>query len=590
MAKISDEVLSEIISKTDIVDLISEKVNLSRKGKSYFGLCPFHNEKTPSFSVEPDKKIYKCFSCGEGGNAITFKQKMNNLSFVEAAKELAIRANMDISFSNYIHENPNKRLFDINKEVENFYKFYLSSTKQGKTAVDYLKERSIDQDIINAFNIGLAPTEYDVLYKTLTEKDILVTELADLGLVRKSKKDNWYDLFRERVIFPIHNEQGNTVGFSGRIYQNIKDDQPKYVNSPQTALFVKSNILYNLDKAINEIKKTNRVILYEGFMDVIASYRANMKEAVASMGTALTKEQVDIIKKYTNRVIICYDGDKPGIEAANRAIALLEARNLDVRVVILKDGLDPDDYINKYSIEDFQNEINNNQIDKLEFKYIYMKLSIDFTKMLEIEKFKKSVFDLIKNTSNTIIETYIKRLSYDIDVSNESVRQDFFQYTRKNIIPTKNRGTNELVIEDRYVKAERRILKYFMKDFKYLQRFNNEFSEVFYINKTVRTIKQKIENLYYKNLKNIKTYVFEIDIFYNELSDNEKVLYNKCFKDINYDINEFEDYMDAIHEYIEKDKLKRFKHRIELSESNEEKIRLGVEYHKRIAEVNHGKK
>ncbi|MFK5882754.1 MAG: hypothetical protein QM489_00190, partial [Candidatus Izemoplasma sp.] len=200
------------------------------------------------------------------------------------------------------------------------------------------------------------------------------------------------------------------------------------------------------------------------------------------------------------------------------------------------------------------------------------------------------VFDLIKNTSNIVIETYIRKLAIDIDVSSVSVKQDFSQYTRKTLIPRRNSGNNQLVIEDRYVKAERRILKYFMKDFKYLQRFNNEFNEVFYINRTVRAIKQKIENLYYKNLKNISEYVFEVDIFYSKLTDEEKALYNKCFKDIYYDIDEFEDFMDVIHEYIENDKLKRLKRKIELASTNEEKLQLGLEYHKKIAEVNHGKK
>lgn len=593
MQKISQEIIDEVIQKTDIVDLVSEKVNLTRKGKSYFGLCPFHSEKTASFSVEPEKKIYKCFSCGESGTAITFKQKTSNMSFVQAIEDLANKANMNLDLSGFQKANPNKRLFDINKEAENFYQFYLSNTKQGQEAMEYLNKRGISSEIIKAFNIGLSPNEYNKLYKTLEKDDVLVTDLAEIGLVKKSKNDTFYDLFRERIIFPIHNENGLVAGFSGRLYLTSDKEQPKYVNSPQTVLFTKSNILYNLDKAINEIKRNNRVILYEGFMDVIASYKAGIKEAIASMGTALTKEQVGLIKRYTNKVVICYDGDSAGIEAANRAITLLEARQIDVRVVILKDGLDPDDYIVKYSIEDFQNEINKNQIDKFEFKYIYTKISVDFTKMLEIEKFKKSVFDLIKNSSNTIIETYILKLSKDINVSNESVRQDFSQYTRKTLAPQSNRGTKQLVIEDKYVKAERLIIKYFMKEYKYLNRFNKDFKEVFFINKTTRGIKQKIENIYYDkliNIDNIEDYVFETDLLYNSLNEEEKEVYNKYLTDRNYITKEFEDYIDVIHKYIQKDLLKRQKAKISLAETPEERLRLGKEYHKKIAEVNHGKK
>ena len=198
MAKISDAVISEILSKTDIVDLISEKVSLSKKGKSYFGLCPFHNEKTPSFSVEPERKIFNCFSCGEKGNAIGFLQKTENLSFVEAVENLADRANVSIDFSKYKKDNPNKKLLEINQAASDFYKLYLNSTKHGVVAKEYLKNRGISDEVIDKFDIGLSPNDFDLLYKTLTEKGNLVSDLHDLGLVKQGKEENFYDLFRER--------------------------------------------------------------------------------------------------------------------------------------------------------------------------------------------------------------------------------------------------------------------------------------------------------------------------------------------------------------------------------------------------------
>ena len=302
MPRISEETIQEILEKTDIVDVIGETVTLSKQGKSYFGLCPFHSEKTASASAAPERKNYNCFSCGEKGNAITFLQKTGNLSFVEAVEELAYRANMNLDFTAFKQENPYSRLYTINQDALNFYKLYLSNTKQGQTAKEYLHNRGLSNDILQEFELGLAPNEYSLLTKTLTAKGTLVSDLYDFGLVKQSQNDSFYDLFRERIIFPIHDEHGNVVAFSGRTYLE-GDTSAKYINSPQTKLFTKSNIVYNLHKAINEIKKTNRVVLFEGYMDVIAAYRANVKDAVASMGTSLTKEQVKKMVLVKNMIL-----------------------------------------------------------------------------------------------------------------------------------------------------------------------------------------------------------------------------------------------------------------------------------------------
>lgn len=591
MPRISDEVINDILAKTDIVDLVSEKVALSKQGKSYFGLCPFHHEKTASFSVEPERKIYNCFSCGEKGNAITFKQKTENLSFMEALEDLAIRANVDIDFSNYKKENPNQQLFDINKDAKNFYKLYLSSTKQGQIAKEYLEKRHITEDLISQFEFGLAPKEYDLLYKTLNSKGILVSDMHDLGLVKQSKNDNFYDLFRERIMFPIHDEYGNVVAFSGRRYLE-GDESAKYINSPQTKVFTKSNILYNLYKSINEIKKVNRVVLFEGYMDVIAAYRAGIKDAVASMGTSLTKEQVKKIKKYTSNVTICYDGDPAGIEATSRAIKLFEAENIRVKIIMLPDNLDPDDYINKYDKKSLNDYINNQWVDAIEFNYRKSNMNIDFSKLLDIEHFKKTIFDLVKNSSNTIIESYIKRLANDTDISIESIRQDFNQYTKRNISNISERYRPSIEVTNKYEFAERRLLNYFLLDIKNIRRYRSEFGPVFCIKNEILELQYILEDIYLeKELKEEDTVNIKEE-FIEHLNEAQLAFFTRfCTNDkIEIIQKEYEDMIDVMNGYQEILQKNILEEKIREAPTIKEKIRLAEYRDIKIKEDKHGQR
>lgn len=592
MVKISDAVISEVLSKTDIVDLISEKVSLSKKGKSYFGLCPFHNEKTPSFSVEPERKIFNCFSCGEKGNAIGFLQKTENLSFVEAVEKLADRANISFDSAKYIKENPNKKFLDVNKEASDFYQFYLNSTKNGILAKEYLKNRGITDEIIDKFNIGLSPNDFDLLYKTLTDKGYLVSDLHDLGLVKQGKNDSFYDLFRERIIFPIVNHHGDVVGFSGRKYLKKDDDGPKYINSPQTVVFTKSNVLYNMNNAISEIKKNKRLVLFEGYMDVIAAYRANVKESVASMGTSLTVEQVKLIKKYTNNVTICYDGDPAGIEATERAIKLFEQAHMEIKIVLLPDNLDPDDYLKKYSEKDLNEFINNSWIDKIEFAYLKSNMNVDFTKMLDVEHYKKIIFDLIKNTSNTIIESYINRLSQDMKVSSESIRQDFNQYTKRNIRNLRSKNLQKVQIDQKYSVAERYLINYYIKDYKYVRTFNNEFGEMFYIDPKVRDIKMIVEDLHYDNLRTSKeSVILEKDLL-EKLNPDQLHFYDNRvkYKMAELDDEEYRDLLDVIQDYQMYLLIQELEDKIKNAPTMLEKIKLAQYRDVKIKEAKYGQR
>ncbi|MCK5761698.1 MAG: DNA primase, partial [Candidatus Izimaplasma sp.] len=522
----------------------------------------------------------------------TFKQKTENLSFVEAVEDLAIKANINLDFSNYKKENPNKKFFEINSDAKSFYKLYLSSTKQGVIAKKYLSDRGINDEVINAFNIGLSPNEFDVLYKTLTDKGILVSDLNDLGLVKQSKSKSFYDLFRERIIFPILDDKGNTVGFSGRIYLNADKESPKYINSPQTIVFTKSKVLYNMNNAINEIKKNDRVVLFEGYLDVIAAWRANIKEGVASMGTSLTTEQVKLMKRYTNNVAICYDGDPAGIEATTRAIKLFENERMQVKIVLLPDDLDPDDFLNKHSATKLNEFINKKWIDKIEFLYLKNNMSIDFSKMLDIEHFKKLIFDLVKNTSNTIIESYISRLAKDINVTAESVRQDFYQYTKKNIQNIGNRFKRLVPIDSKYLFAERRLLCYFLSDIKYVLKFNVEFGEIFYINAMTRDIKHLIEDTHYKNLEDNKNSEISEDELINILNQDQLHFYNTKVKNRMIELydKEYEDLIEAIQDYLNSQLQEDLENKIKSAPTVMEKIELAKYRDVNFKEAKHGKR
>ncbi|MEC9484370.1 MAG: DNA primase [Candidatus Izemoplasma sp.] len=586
MARIDQTKIQEILDKTDILDVIGEHVALSKKGKSYFGLCPFHEENTPSFSVEPTRKIYNCFSCGEKGNAITFLQKTKNMHYVDAVKDLADRANITLDIDTKAFVNPHQTLYNINQEAKQFYQFYLSSTKSGNEAKQYLANRGITEDIMTTFQLGLAPNEYDLLTKTLVGKNFLEADLMDLGLTKESKNDQFYDLFRKRIIFPIIDDKQQVLAFSGRLYHG-EENQPKYINSPQTKIFTKSQVLYNLNNALSAIKRHNRVILLEGYMDVIALYRIGIKESVASMGTSLTKEQVNLLKRYTNNVTICYDGDSAGLDATERAIRLLHEADVSVKVVVLADSLDPDDYIKVHSKEALIKAINDDWIDPIEFRYNRFQAQTDFTKMLEIERFKKDVFNLIKTLPHTTIDTYLEKLSQDADLKLESIKQDFTQYTKRQVSNIQRQRRNDIPIDSKYEIAERKLINYFITDEKYLNRFQHDLDDMLYINQITRDIRHAIEDLYYFSEDPNYTSI-TLEELYHALEPHQIAYYeNKIAydKEIQSE-DEFFDFIATLKEYEIKMRIEDYNTRIKEALTIEEKIKLAKERQKLKEDLN----
>ena len=352
----SDDLVEEIRMKNDIVDVISGYVKLTRRGSSYFGLCPFHNEKSPSFSVSPGKQMYYCFGCGAGGNVFTFLMEYENFTFVEALKFLADRAGVELPQMEYSKEAKEQAdlkntLLEINKQAAKFY-YYQLHTERGKQGYDYLKGRGLSDDTIRKFGLGYSDKYGSLLYRFLKEKGYDDEILRQSGLFLADEVHGMQDKFWNRVIYPIMDANSRVIGFGGRV---MGDGKPKYLNSPETKIFDKSRNLYGLHLARSSRRKN--LIICEGYMDVISMHQAGFNNAVASLGTALTSLQAGLMKRYTDEVLVIYDSDEAGVKAALRAIPMLKGVGLTTRVVNLRPYKDPDEFIKNLGAEAFEERI-----------------------------------------------------------------------------------------------------------------------------------------------------------------------------------------------------------------------------------------
>lgn len=352
----SEDLIEEIRMKNDIVDVISGYVKLQRKGSSYFGLCPFHNEKSPSFSVSPSKQMYYCFGCGAGGNVFTFLMEYENFTFVEALRVLAERAGVELPQLEYSKEakaqaDLKATLLEVNKLAAKYY-YYQLRREGGATAMAYLKGRELSDETINQFGLGYSDKFSDDLYRYLKSKNYSDDILRESGLFNVDERRGMYDKFWNRVIFPIMDVNNRVIGFGGRV---MGDAKPKYLNSPETKIFDKSRNLYGLNLA--RVSRKKNLIICEGYMDVIAMHQAGFNNAVASLGTALTSQQASLLKRYTDEILIIYDSDEAGTKAALRAIPMLKTAGLSAKVINLRPYKDPDEFIKNLGKEAFQERL-----------------------------------------------------------------------------------------------------------------------------------------------------------------------------------------------------------------------------------------
>ncbi len=357
-----DRFLDELLARTDIVDLVSETVRLTKKGNSYWGCCPFHSEKTPSFHVVPDRQMYKCFGCGKGGGAINYVMELENLPFRDAVAVLAQRVGMQVpefgGSSAGMRERRDK-ILEMNRQAARTFHRWLNGP-EGSEGLDYLRRRGLSRATLTNFGLGFAPNRWDGLITELSAQGYDKRDLLDAGLAVSNKDGRIYDRFRNRVMFPIIDVRGNVIGFGGRV---MDDATPKYLNSPDTLVYNKSRNVFALNRA--KTSKAGRVILTEGYMDTIALHQAGFDSAVASLGTALTEEHGQLLARYFKEAVIAYDGDGAGVAAAQRAIPLLEKAGLKVKVLRMQGAKDPDEFIKAYGREAFARLLDQseNQVD-----------------------------------------------------------------------------------------------------------------------------------------------------------------------------------------------------------------------------------
>ncbi|WP_010650908.1 DNA primase [Oceanobacillus massiliensis] len=476
--QIPEEVIEEVRKSNDIVDVIGEYVQLKKQGRNYFGLCPFHGEKTPSFSVTQEKQIFHCFGCGKGGNAVTFMMEMENFSFYEAIKFLADRSGIELPESGIKKESSmsqeSQNILSAYDWLTKLYHHLLRFTKDGKEGYQYLKERGIEDEAIEAFQMGFAPNVKDFIAEFLTKKGFQQQLLVKAGILSQQSENNVADRFRGRVIFPIRNHIGKTVAFGGRSIS--KDQEPKYLNSPESELFQKGKLLYNFDLAKKHIRKENEVILFEGYLDVISSYQAGIKNVVATLGTALTEPQAKLLNRYVDTVVICYDGDRAGLEATYKAASLLQKVGCSIKVAKLDADMDPDSYIQRFGGEAFKSKVIKASDTYMSFYMRYLKK--DFNLKLEGDRIKyiESILkELAMIESSIEREYYLKELANEYNISLETLSAEMNEYRNKREIPKdnrqKNRYTNKTTVSrpikklfPAYYNAEKKLISYMLQN------------------------------------------------------------------------------------------------------------------------------
>lgn len=568
MEKIPYETISDIQKRVNIVDVISKYLPITKRGKNYFAICPFHDDHNPSMSISEEKQIYTCFVCGTSGNVFTFVQKYEKISFTSAVKKVAsfIGINIDIK-DDYKAQDDNLIKYD------KYYNMFSLATKlyqnnirtvYGKEAKKYLHNRSIDDDIIKEFNIGLSLNDNE-LSKLLESKGYMKEDTVDIGLC--GIKDNYtYDIFRGRIMFPLEDSDGKVIGFSGRIYNTSSDN--KYVNSKESVIFKKGNLLYNYKRASEYAREKDYVIVVEGFMDVIRLYTIGIKNVVATMGTAITSYHAKLIRRLSKNIILCFDGDKAGAKATKSALKELEKIDLVPKIIRLEDDLDPDDYIIKKGKESFITHLNN-PMTSLAFKLESDKKDIDFNDYNDISKYISSIAsELEKIDDKVVLELTLKKVSKETNVDVETIRSLI-----KNNIKEEKKIIDKprMLRKNKYEKAEEYLVYYMLRDTNVIDIYINKIS--YLSNKVLGRIVNKILEFYDK-----KHYINVTD-FTLYLEDDTELI-NEVLRIDSYDMpslvnnSVIDDYINTIDDGIIKREIIKTKESIKTEGDIAKKIIL----------------
>ena len=430
MARYSDEVINDVRQSNDIVDVISQYVHLKRSGRNFFGLCPFHNEKSPSFSVSPDKQIFHCFGCGVGGNVFSFITQIEGINFVEAVQMLAERANIQLPTlqdnGDSQREELKAKVYKVNEFTAEFYHQNLYKP-QAKIAQEYVKKRQLSNETLKSFKIGFSG-KFDELYQELKKHGFGEREILESGLVNKNERGQYIDRYRNRLMFPICDARGKVIAFGGRV---LDDSKPKYINSPENVVYSKGRNLFGLNVAKKGDLK--RILIVEGYMDVISLHQRGITNVVAPLGTALTEQQGWLLRKNSEQIILSFDSDEAGLKAKLRALDILQNMGCDLRILQMEGAKDPDEYIIKYGNARF-----NNLVDKalsiIEFKVKILKKDLNLENTNDKIKFLNEIAKLISNVNNTIErEVYIEKIAKEYDISKEAIYAEVNKLTYKNV-------------------------------------------------------------------------------------------------------------------------------------------------------------
>ncbi len=564
MQLINEEKINEIRNSADIVSVISDYVTLTRQGKNYFGRCPFHDDHKPSMSVSKERQLFKCFVCGKGGNVFNFIQNYENVTFMEAVKKVADRVGI------YLDINPGKTentKFQEEYEIMDFTTKILQNnlnSKEGIKAKEYLAKRNIDENIIKEFRIGYAINDNTYLYNVLTKKNYSLNKLDDLGLINKDGLKG-YDKFINRIMIPITNLENKVVGFTGRIFNG--EDTAKYINTKETIIYKKGNILFNYYNAKNYIRENKCAILVEGNMDAIRMYSSGIKNVLALMGTAITKEQVEILKKLRVPIVLMLDNDDAGNLATLNVGSLLVANNVPCQVIRLSGSKDPDEYIVNFGVDALK-EVLTKPLSFLDFRLQELKNNKNLENTEELIKYVKEVIKLLANEDNLTKEITLKKISDDYNLDYELLKQE--------ITFNKEEPAKEVVVpkvvenkDNKYQICVYNILYYMMCDSKYLTIFNKKLG--YLKNKEERDLVTEIEyfiNKYGKiNMADFLTYL--------ENYDNLKDLVNNITKVVSLEILDektFLEYINALDRLLNRENIKNIKNKIKRTSSVDEQL------------------
>ena len=589
MPRYSDEIIEEVRQSNDIVDIISQYVHLKRSGRNYFGLCPFHNEKSPSFSVSPDKQIFHCFGCGVGGNVFTFLMKIEGISFVEAVQTLAERANIQLpTLENNVDtakEILKSKVLKVNEVAANFYHENLYRP-ESKIAQEYIKKRKLTNETLIAFKIGYSG-KFDELYHKLKKEGFEEPEILESGLVNKNDKGQYIDRYRNRLMFPICDARGKVIAFGGRV---LDDSKPKYINSPENVAYSKGRNLFGLNVAKKQ-GHLKQLLIVEGYMDVISLHQRGITNVVAPLGTALTQQQGWLLRKNADQIILSFDSDEAGLNAKIRALDILQDMGCDIRVLQMEGAKDPDEYIVKYGNARFKNLIDK-ALSVIEFKVKVLKKNLNLENVNDKIKFLNEIAKLIAKIDNSIErEVYIEKIAKEYETSKEAIYAEVNKLTynsskSEKILekakPVIKHNENNEQVSETIKKRENTILSLLLTG-------ELNIFEIIEKNIKVEDFKDNInKNIAQKLYEELRKGNSNINSVIDNLDEEEQGRITEIMAD-DYEIDNMEKAIDDIIKSYEKDKLTSRKFElVELMENETDEIKrnaLGQELNNVIIQI-----